>query len=87
METETFWDYIHKRAVAFRNLKRKEYLNGTLPEENKIFVEKWDCEPSKEIINLAYGLGTEPPKKMFSVDLLEEPLSIDIRIAVGEAKK
>jgi len=77
---EEFWKEIHKKAVEFRNKKRQQYLNGLLNPEEKHFVERWDCEPSNYIKNIAKYMKVTPPKKMFNVLLSEEPLSIDIKL-------
>lgn len=37
-----FWDEVHKKAVEFRNKKRKEYLDGKLSKFEMRIVEWWD---------------------------------------------
>jgi len=78
---------IHKRAVAFRNKKREEYLKGKLSSFEMDLVERWDCEPSEYIKELARKIGTHPSHKMFNVLLSEEPLSVDIQIKAKERAK
>lgn len=75
---------VHKKAVEFRNKKRREYLNGKLSLNEMGFVERWDCEPSDYVKEMAKKFGVKPPTKMFNVLLREEPLSIDIQLKAKE---
>lgn len=88
MTDEKFWDEVHKKAVAFRNQKRKEYLAGLLTPVEEGFVERWDTEPDLSTIKLIkeFNKKRKPeeqisiPKKMFPENLKEEPLALDVRL-------
>jgi len=43
--SKEFWDNVHKQAVIFRNIRRKEYLAGMLSKDENKFVEEWDKRP------------------------------------------
>lgn len=75
-EVSSFNLAVHKQAVEFRNQKRKEYLEGNIPEEHKYLIEQWDIIKDE---NGNYFWNTK--------DLKEEPLSIDVFNKFIEEKK
>ena len=78
--SKEFYKEIHKQAVIFRNKKRQQYLNNELNDFDSSMVECWDCEPTHDIQEEMKERGLKVFKKMFKVNLREEPLSIDILI-------
>jgi len=78
--SKEFYKEVHRQAVIFRNKKREQYLNNELNSFDMKMVEGWDCEPTQDTQEEMKERGLKVFKKMFKVNLKEEPLSVDVQI-------